>query len=242
MTLQKVDVLAIGAHPDDLELSCGGTIASLVAGGKRVGMIDLTRGEMGTRGTAEVREREANRAAEILGAAFRLQLDFGDGGLRTGRAEELELIRVFRATSPSLIVAAYPDDRHPDHRRGGELVTDAWFYAGLRSLDVGLPAHRAQSVVYYLLNYPVTPTFIVDVTKHHETKRRAMLAFESQFHREGSDEPMTMIAQKSFLEMIEGRARHFGAFIGAEFGEAFWSKTPPRVEDPIAAFSGREVS
>lgn len=242
MTLRNVDVLAIGAHPDDLELSCGGTIAKLVASGTRVGMLDLTRGEMGTRGTAEIRRREAERAAEILGAAFRMQLDFGDGGLRTGREEELELIRIFRQTTPSLIIAAYPDDRHPDHARGGGLVTDAWFYSGLRALDIGLPAHRAQSVVYYLLNYPVVPTFIVDVTAHHHTKRDAMLAFESQFHREGSSEPLTMIAQKSFLEMIEARARHFGGFIGAEFGEAFWSRTPPRVDDPIAAFSGREVS
>ena len=242
MTVEKVDVLAIGAHPDDLELTCGGTIAKLVADGRRVGMVDLTRGEMGTRGTAEIREKEAARAAEILGAVFRTHLDFGDGGLRTGRAEELELIRLFRETKPSLIITAYPDDRHPDHARTGRLVTDAWFYAGLRALDVGAPAHRAQSVVYYLMNYPLLPTFVVDVTAHQEAKRRAILAFESQFHREGADEPPTLIAQKSFLEMIEARGRHFGGLIGAEFGEAFWSKSPPRVDDPIAAFSGREVS
>lgn len=242
MSETRVDVLAVGAHPDDLELTCGGTIARMAHEGKRVGMLDLTRGEMGTRGTPEVRKREAANAAEILGASWRRQLDFGDGGLRTGRSEELELIRVIREARPSLVIAPYPDDRHPDHARAGRLLTDAWFYAGLAKLEDGKAAHRPQAIIYYLLNFPMTPSFVIDVTEHHDRRRRAMLAFESQFHREGSDEPPTLIAQKSFLEMIEARLRHYGSMIGAEFGEPFWSRTPPRVDDPIAAFRGREVS
>lgn len=243
MTIVPVDVLAIAAHPDDLELTCGGTIARLSSEGRRVGMVDLTRGELGTRGTPEIRKRESDSAAEILGASFRIQLDFGDGGLRTGREEELELIGLIRKTRPSLVIAPYPDDRHPDHARAGRLVTDAWFYSGLRQLAPGEDAaHRPQAVIYYLMNYIVVPTMVVDVTAHHETKRKAMLAFESQFHREGSDEPATLIAKKSFLDMIEGRSRHFGGLIGADFGEPFWSRTPPRIDDPIAAFGGREVS
>lgn len=242
MKPDPVDVIAIGAHPDDLELTCGGTIAKLASEGRRVGMLDLTRGEMGTRGTPEIRKREAARSAEILGAAWRHQLDFGDGGLRTGREEELELIDVFRAARPSLVIAPYPDDRHPDHARAGKLVTDAWFYSGLARLEREDPAHRPQAVIYYLLNFPVTPTFVIDVTAQQETRRKAMLAFESQFHQENSDEPPTLIAQKSFLEMIEARLRHYGGLINVEFGEAFWSRTPPRIDDPIRAFRGREVS
>lgn len=242
MSFEQVDVLAIGAHPDDLELTCGGTIAKMAAEGRRVGMLDLTRGEMGTRGTPEIRKREADNAARILGASWRHQLDFGDGGLRTGRDEELELISVIRAARPSLIIGPYPDDRHPDHARAGRLVTDAWFYAGLARLEMDAAAHRPQAVIYYLMNFPVTPTFIVDVTKHHDARRGAMLAFESQFHQENSNEPPTLIAQKSFLDMIEARLRHYGGMIGAEFGEPFWSRTPPRVDDPLAAFRGREVS
>lgn len=242
MSFEKVDVLAIGAHPDDLELTCGGTIAKLAAEGRRVGMLDLTRGEMGTRGTAEIRKQEASRAAAILGAAWRHQLDFGDGGLRTGREEELALIKVIREARPSLIIGPYPDDRHPDHARAGRLVTDAWFYSGLARLEMDTPAHRPQAVICYLMNYPVPPTIVIDVTEHFEARRNAMLAFESQFHRENSNEPPTLIARKSFLEMIEARLRHYGGMIGAEFGEPFWSRTPPRIDDPLAAFAGREVS
>ena len=239
--LEPVDVIFFGAHPDDIELSCGGTIAKMVNDGLRAGIIELTRGELGTRGTPKVRRREALKAAGILGARFREQLDFGDGALRTGRDEELQIIEIVRTCRPSLVFSMWPDDRHPDHIRTGRLVTEASFYAGLRALETGLAAHRPQVTIYYPQNYLVPPSFVVDVTKTWKTKMRAIAAFKSQFYNPKSKEPLTFIADKKFLEMIEARGRHFGALIGAEYGEAFMTKQPPKIDDVIAAYSGREI-
>ena len=234
------DLLFISAHADDTELSCGGTIANAVRDGLRVGMIDLTRGEMGTRGTPRERAREAAESARILGAAFRERLDLGDGGLRTGRDEELQVIGLLRRHRPKIVFSPYPDERHPDHARTGRLVTDATFYAGLRQLKTGLQAHRPQAVVYYFQNYMWTPSFVVDVSASWETKMRAVAAFKSQFHNPKSKEPETFISKKGFLDMIEARGKHFGALIGAAYGEAFVTKQPPKIEDIIAAYENRE--
>lgn len=238
---EAVDVLFISAHPDDTELSCGGTAAKCVRDGLRIGMLELTSGEMGTRGTPQTRKREAQAAAKALGASFRQMLDFGDGNLQTGREQELQIIEVLRRRRPKLVIAPYPDDRHPDHTRTGRLVTDAWFYAGLRALETGLAAHRPQAVLYYLQNYMQTPSFIVDVTDHWKTKMRAVAAYKSQFHDPKSKEPGTFISDPKFLEMIEARGKHFGALIGVPYGEAFVTKQPPRVDDLIGAYSGREI-
>ena len=238
---ETVDVIFFGAHPDDIELTAGGTAAKLVKDGLRIGLVDLTRGEMGTRGTPQTRKREAQNAARALGATFREQLDFGDGNLQTGRDQELQIIEILRLRRPRLVIAPYPDDRHPDHTRAGRVVTDAWFYAGLRALETGLPAHRPQAVMYYLQNYMVPPSFVVDVTATWKTKMRSVAAYRSQFHDPKSKEPKTFISDPKFLEMIEARGKHFGALIGAAYGEAFVTKQPPRVDDLIAAYSGREV-
>ncbi len=238
---EHVDVLFFAAHADDLELSCGGTIAHFVGRGQRVGMIELTHGEMGTRGDAPTRKREADAAMKIVGASFREQLDFGDGALRTGREEELQVIDVLRRFTPSAIFAPWPDDRHPDHSRTGKLVTDAWFYAGLRRLQSKRDAHRPQAVIYYIQNYMVPPSFVVDVTNTWDKKMKAIAAFKSQFHNPKSNEPETFISKGGFLEMIEARGRHFGALIGAAYGEAYVTKQPPKIDDVIAAYSGREV-
>src|ERR1043165_9357058 len=235
-----IDALFFDTHPDDIELSCGGTIVNFAARGLRVGIVDLTSGEMGTRGTPQTRKREAAASAKILGAAFREQLDFGDGGLRTGRAEELQIIEVVRKYRPSVVFAPWPDERHPDHARAGRLITEASFYSGLRALESALPAHRPQVTIYYLQNHLPPLSFGVDVSKAGETKMRAIGAFESQFYNPSSTEPETFIAKKSFLDMIEARGRHFGALIGAEYGEAYVTKQPPKIEDVIAAYSGRE--
>ncbi|HXG57720.1 MAG TPA: bacillithiol biosynthesis deacetylase BshB1 [Thermoanaerobaculia bacterium] len=236
-----VDVIFFGAHPDDVELSAGGTVAKLVRDGLRVGIVDLTRGEMGTRGTPQTRMREASSAARALGVAFREQLDFGDGGLRTTRDEELQIIEVIRRRRPSLVFAPYPDDRHPDHTRTGRIVTEASFYAGLRQLKSDLPAHRPQMTIHYLQNYQVAPSFVVDVTKVWKTKMKSIHSYRSQFHDPKSKEPATFISDPKFLEMIEARGRHFGALIGVVYGEAFVTRQPPRVDDLIAAYRGREV-
>lgn len=235
-----VDALAVSAHPDDVELTCGGTLARLVASGRTFGIVDLTRGEMGTRGSAEQRDEEARRAAEILGAAFRRTLDCGDGGLRTGRAEELALIEEIRRARPRIVLAPYPDDRHPDHARAGRLVGDAAFYAGLRKIETAHPAHRPQQVLYFSTMYEQRPDFVVDVSATHEVKMRAIRAFASQFHDPASTAPQTMLTTESFLAFVEGRARNAGASIGVAFGEGFRSMRPPRIDDPIAAFEGFE--
>ncbi|PYQ30583.1 MAG: bacillithiol biosynthesis deacetylase BshB1 [Acidobacteria bacterium] len=237
-----VDVLFISAHADDTELSCGGTAAKLVKDGLRVGLVDLTRGEMGTRGTPETRQGESQAAANTLGAAFRLTLDFGDGNLRAGREEELQIIDVVRRHRPKLVITPYPDERHPDHARTGRVVTDASFYAGLKSLKTDLPAHRPQAVLYYLQNYMFPPTFIVDVSETWKTKTDAIAAYKSQFFDPKSNEPNTFISDPKFLDMIEARGKHFGALIGAAYGEAFISKQPPRVDDMVSAYAGREVT
>jgi bacillithiol biosynthesis deacetylase BshB1 len=242
MSDEKIDILVFGAHADDIELSAGGTVIQAVKRGQRVGLVDLTRGEMGTRGTPEIRSREADGAREAMGALFRHTLDFGDGNLRTGRDEELAIMELVRRYRPELVIAPYPDDRHPDHTRAGKLVTEASFYAGLRKIESDFPAHRPHSVVYYALNYLIQPAFVVDVTHVWEQKKKAIACYASQFYNPNSPEPQTVIAQKSFLDRIEGMARHYGSLVGAEFGEAFASKNPPRVDDLVAAYRGREVS
>lgn len=235
-----VDVLAIAAHPDDVEMTCGGTLVQLKARGKKFGIVDLTGGEMGTRGTSETRRLEAVRAAEILGAEFRETLDFGDGGLAVSRENELVLMDIIRREKPRLVFTPYPDDRHPDHARAGRLVTDAAFYAGLRKIETAHPAHRPQQTIYFPTALLHEPDFIVDITPAMETRRRAILAFASQFHAEGSAEPETMLSQRMFLDAVEARARHFGFLVGAEFGEGFLSRRPPRINDLIGAFEGFE--
>jgi len=238
--MNEVDLLFISAHPDDTELSCGGTIIQFVKRGLKVGLIDLTRGEMGTRGTPQIRKREAQNAAKILGASFREQLDFHDGGLLTGRDQEMELIEIIRATRPRLVFTAFPDDRHPDHTRAGKLVTESAFYAGLKSLTTKHPAHRPQAILYYLQNYLRRLSFVIDVSDSWKTKMRAIAAFKSQFFNPNSKEPKTFIARPEFIELIEARGRHFGELIGAKYGEAFVTKQPPRIDDVIAAYAGRE--
>jgi bacillithiol biosynthesis deacetylase BshB1 len=235
-----VDILACGAHPDDVELGCGGSLAAFAARGKSFGILDLTRGEMGTRGTPEIREREAEEAARTLGAAFRVTLDLGDGGLRTDRDAELRIVEVVRRARPRLLIAPYPDDRHPDHARAGRLLKEASFYAGLRALETGVPAHRPQQVVFYFATYVGSPSFLVDVSGVLERKLAALAAYRSQFHDPSSKEPETFISRKGFVEAITARARFFGAMANVEHAEGFVSPFPPRVDDPVAAFEGYE--
>ena len=236
----QLDVLAVFSHPDDAELSVAGTLLKLKSLGYRTGVCDVTRGEMGTRGTASQRDEEARHAAEILGATFRRTLAFGDGGLRTGRAEELLLIEEIRRARPRLVFAPFPEDRHPDHARAGRLAGDAAFYAGLRKLETAHPAHRPQQVLYFSTMYDHRPDFVVDISATHETKMRAIRAFASQFHDPSSNAPETLLSSQNFLEGIEGRSRSVGASIGVAFGEGFRSMRPPRIDDLIAAFEGFE--
>ncbi|HXT22269.1 MAG TPA: bacillithiol biosynthesis deacetylase BshB1, partial [Thermoanaerobaculia bacterium] len=243
---EPLDVLAIGAHPDDAELGCGGTLALLAQAGKRVGLLHLTTGEAGSRGTAEGRRREAENAAAALGAVALAFLDCGDGGLRNGTAEEDALIAELRRLRPELVLGPTPADRHPDHGRAHRLVADACFYAGLARRGAGKP-HRPAAVFSYMQHDPFAPSFIVDVSTAWEAKQRALDAYESQLHQPRGTEPgagwatapattqvpvappppaATKVSSPEFRLAIAGRAQHFGLMIGAAYGEPFWSPLP----------------
>ena len=234
-----LDLLAIGAHPDDVELACGGTLAQAAARGQRVGILHLTCGEAGTRGTPAERRAEAENAAAALGAATLEFLDFGDGRLRTGEAEEDALIALLRRLRPELVLSPTPSDRHPDHGRAHALVEAACFYAGLRRRGQGEP-HRPAAVFSFMQHDPFEPSFVVDATAGWPAKLAALDAYRSQLHQAGEtrDEPATKVASEDFRLAVEGRARHFGALVGATFGEPFWSRLPLAVRDPLAILPG----
>lgn len=249
--MSKLDVLAVGAHPDDVELGCGGTLALLAAQGRRVGILHLTRGERGTRGTAVEREEEAQRAAAALGAVELAFLDCGDGALRTGEAEEDALIGALRAFRPDLVFGPTPHDRHPDHGRAHALLEAAGFYAGLTNrAPGGAPAFRPAAVFSYMQHDPFPPSFIVDVTAAWEAKMASLAAYRSQLHQPGDKDlkdkrddkdekiPVTKVSTPQFRLAVEGRARHFGEMINAEFGEPFWNRIPLAVRDPLALLPG----
>jgi len=235
---KRLDVIAMGAHPDDVELGCGGTLALLAERGLRVGIVHLTRGEAGTRGTGDERIAEACQAASELGAVWVDYLDCGDGGLRTGEAEENAVIEILRRSRPELVFAPSPTDRHPDHGRASQLVEAACFYSGLRRRAPELgEAHRPAAVFNYMQHDPFAPRFVVDVTRTWGKKMRALAAYGSQLHQPGNDasareEPMTKIASPEFAAAIEGRARHYGILIGCALAEPFGSRLPLAVGDP----------
>lgn len=233
-----LDVLAIGAHPDDAELACGGTLALLARAGRRVGLLHLTAGEAGSRGTAEERRREAESAAATLGAVTLAFLDCGDGGLRLGGAEEDALIAELRRLRPELVLGPTPADRHPDHGRAHRLVADACFYAGLARRGTGAP-HRPAAVFSYMQHDLFAPSFIVDVTSVWAQKERALDCYESQLHQPRSAGAAaaatpTKVSSPEFRLAIAGRGQHFGLLIGAAYGEPFWSPLPLAVRDPLA--------
>ncbi len=243
----KLDVLAIGSHPDDVELGCGGTLALLARQGKKVGILHLTRGERGTRGTPAERLKEAEDAARALGAAELGFLDCGDGSLRTGEAEEDALIEKIRSWRPEAVLAPSPSDRHPDHSRSCQLVQSACFYAGLRNrcAESGEP-HRPGAVFSYMQHDSFEPTFIVDVGAVWETKLAALRCYHSQLYQaggsgtpgDGQAAPPTKVASREFWLAVEGRARHFGLMINAELGEPFWSRLPLSITDLTAVVPG----
>lgn len=235
---ELVDVLAIGAHPDDVELGCGGTLARLAQAGRSVGILHLTRGEAGTRGTVEERHQEAMRAGEALGTKV-FFLDLVDGDLRTDTQAQDELIEVLRRTRPRLVFGPAPSDRHPDHDRAYRLVHEACFYAGVVGRGEGGEPHRPSATFSYMQHDPFDPTFVVDVTSVWDRKMAALAEYKSQLFQEGEtrDEPGTKVASRAYREAVVGRARHFGLLVGAELGEPFWSRLPLSVEDPLSVLS-----
>jgi len=233
----KLDVLALGAHPDDVEMSCTGTLLASMAAGKRVGIIDFTRGELGTRGTPAIRAAEAAASSEILGITIRENLGLPDGFFRNDREHQLPLIAAIRRYQPDVVLCNAIHDRHPDHGRAAQLATDACFLAGLRMIETlgadGQPqaAWRPQNVYHYIQDRQMPPAFVVDITPHWAKKWEAIQAFKSQFFNPDSDEPQTYLSSQAFGRFMEARAREFGHIIGVEFGEGFTAARPVGVRE-----------
>ena len=222
----KLDILAFGAHPDDVELSCAGTLAKQVALGSKCGVIDLTQGELGTRGTAEIRLQEAQDAAKAMGLSIRENLGFRDGFFSNDEAHKLAVIKMIRKYRPEIVIANAPTDRHPDHGRGSFLLKEASFMSGLKQIKTNLDgeeqeAWRPQMLWYYIQFQNLKPDFIVDIGEHIETKMNAIKAYRSQFYDPNSKEPATVISSKNFFESVTYRAQDLGRLIGAEYAEGF---------------------
>lgn len=224
----KLDILVFGAHPDDAELGAGATIAKEVAAGMKVGIVDLTRGELGTRGTAEIRDKEASKAAEILGVVVRENLEFSDGFFQNDKEHQLEVIRMVRKYRPEIVLCNAIDDRHIDHAKGAKLVSDACFLSGLVKIDTKVDGGedwqepwRPKVVYHYIQWKNLKPDFVIDVSGFIEKKQEAILAYSSQFYDPNSDEPETPISSKNFLDSVHYRARDLGRLIGVAHAEGF---------------------
>lgn len=222
----KLDILAFGAHPDDVELGCGGTIAKEVSLGKKAGIIDLTRGELGTRGSVAIRDYEANEAAKILGVSVRENLNMRDGFFVNDEKHQLEIIKMIRKYQPEIVLCNAIDDRHIDHGKGSKLVSDACFLSGLIKIETELEgqlqaAWRPKYVYHYLQWKNIEPDFVVDISGFNEKRVTAILAYSSQFYDPNSNEPVTPIATKNFLESLSYRAQDLGRLIGTDYAEGF---------------------
>ena len=225
----KLDILAFGAHPDDVELGCGATIAKEVANGKKVGIIDLTKGELGTRGTEFTRKEEATNAAKILGVKVRENLGFADGFFINDKAHQLEIIKMIRKYQPEIVICNAIDDRHIDHAKGSQLVSDASFLSGLVKIETKVEGKlqdkwRPKTVYHYIQWKSIEPDFVIDVTGYMAQKKESVLAYKTQFFDPNSKEPETPITSKNFSDSIDYRARDLGRLINCEYAEGFTSE------------------
>lgn len=235
-----MDVLAFGTHPDDLEICCGGTLLLLANQGHRVGAVDLTRGELGTRGSHEIRARETQAASKILKVCFRENLGIPDGNIENTQENLVRVIRVIRQYRPRLVLAPYWEERHYDHVHASYLVAEAAFYSGLMKIETGQESFRPYRVLFYVSRVEFRPSFVVDVSEVFEAKMQALRSYRSQFHggQPGgeADEPETMISTPYALEALETLSRYYGAMIGARYGEPFCMREPLELRDPVVFF------
>ncbi|WP_265428590.1 bacillithiol biosynthesis deacetylase BshB1 [Chryseobacterium sp. YIM B08800] len=225
----KTDILAFGAHPDDVELGCGGTIAKLISEGKTCVIVDLTKGELGTRGTDQTRKEEATEAAKILGVAARENLGLKDGFLVNSEEYQMEVVKMVRKYRPEIVLANAIDDRHPDHAKAAKLVSDACFLAGLRKIETVLNGEvqevwRPKQIFHYIQWKHIQPEFVIDISEHLEKKLEACMAFKTQFYDPTSKEPETPITSKDFYESLTYRAQDLGRLSGVAYAEGFTSE------------------
>ncbi len=222
----ELDILAFAAHPDDVEMSCGATIVKYASLGRKVGIVDFTTGQMGTRGTPELRLQEASRAAEIMQLVVRENLGFEDIFFKNDIDHQLEVVKMIRKYRPEIILANAPQDRHPDHGRAAEIVKAAVFLSGLAKLETTLDGepqtpYRPRSVYHYIQSTMLKPDFVEDVSGYWQQRQEAIAAFASQFHDPNGNEPETFISSPIFLQMLDARGKMLGQSIGAEYGEGF---------------------
>jgi len=222
----KIDILAIGAHPDDVELSCAGTLAKEIAHGKQVAILDLTQGELGTRGTAEIRAKEAKDAANILGVTARYNLNFADGFFENNKAHQLQLAAYIRLLKPDMVLCNAVEDRHPDHGRAAALVVESCFLSGLQQVKTtyegqSQDAWRPKQVYHYIQWNDAQPDFVVDISTHMDTKLEAVNAYASQFFNPKTSAPETPISSQNFLDSVKYRAANLGRLIGVDHAEGF---------------------
>lgn len=222
----KLDILVMAAHPDDAELAVAGTIVNAITQGKKVGIVDFTRGELGTRGTAEIRLAESAAATQILGIHARENLELADGFFKNDRESQLKLIEVIRKYQPDIVLANALEDRHPDHGKGAQLAIDACFLSGLRKIETGLAPWRPKHLYHYIQDRYLKPDFVVDISGHWETKEAAIRAFKSQFFDPNSSEPASYISSEDYFNFIKARAQEMGHKIGVKYGEGFQSQSP----------------
>jgi len=233
----KLDILAIGVHPDDVELSCIGTLMKHIELGYKTGILDLTQGQLGTRGTPELRLQEAQRSAEISGIHIRENLGMEDGFFMNDFAHQKPIIEMIRKYRPEIVFANAVSDRHPDHGKAAKLISDACFYSGLRKIETQLngkpqEAWRPKAIYHYIQDYYLHPDLVVDITPYFEKKKEAIMAFSSQFYNpENKNEPETPISSKDFFDFVEARARNYGRIINATYGEGFTVKRAVGVDD-----------
>ena len=232
----KVDILAFAAHPDDIEISCGGSIIKHIKMGYKVAIVDLTQGELGTRGSVETRRREASYASKILGISARENLKMSDGFFEASEENKKKIIVAIRKYQPQIIFSNSIHDRHPDHGKASKLVSESCFLSGLSKIETKFEnnlqeAWRPESIYNYIQDYYIKPDFIVDITEFIDLKIKAIKAFESQFYNPKSTEPETPISDAFFFEFIKARARQFGRLIKTEFAEGFTKEVPFAVDD-----------
>ena len=231
----KLDILALAAHPDDIELSCSGTLALQQSLGHAIGVIDLTQGELGTRGSVKIREEEASRASEILKLSMRKNLQMPDGFFDISKKNILEIAQCIRKYRPEIVLANAITDRHPDHGRAAKLVQEACFYSGLEKIQLSdgedLNPWRPKVIYHYIQSNYINPDFIVDISEFWDKKVESIRAFKSQFYSPDSDEPETYISKPGFLEFLESRAKMWGHAIGVKYGEGFTTHREPGVRD-----------
>lgn len=226
LSMKKADILAIGVHPDDIELACSGTLLRHIEQGKTVALLDLTRGELGSRGSAEIRDAESMDAAQLMGAIDRKNLAFQDGFFTHDKAHLLEIVKMIRYYRPDIVLANAVMDRHPDHGRAGKTIADACFLSGLRRIETKYEEReqehwRPKVVYHYVQDYYIKPDFVVDITPYVDKKIELVMAYKSQFFNPNSNEPETPISSKSFLEALKAQNRVMGRPAGFEFGEGF---------------------